>query len=282
VPHGVSFQPLMTLYLKDSTTQEVIINAAQSPLIFGCKLYPAGVTTNSQAGVGKLSSLYPIFETMQKQQLPLLIHGEVNDHEVDVFDREQVFIDKHLQDIVKQFPGLKIVFEHITTKDAVDFVLSGPSTLAATITPQHLLYNRNALFVGGLRPHHYCLPVLKRKVHQQALINAATSGNPKFFIGTDSAPHAKSQKESACGCAGIFSHHAAIEIYAHIFEEANALDKLENFTSRFGADFYQLPYNHDKIILKKQSWIIPEEYPYLNEAIIPFLASQNINWQRVS
>lgn len=282
VPNDVSFQPLMTLYLKDNTTPDIITHAAQSPLIFACKLYPAGVTTNSQAGVGKLLSLYSIFETMAKHQLPLLIHGEVNDHDVDVYDRERVFIDKHLQDIVKQFPDLKIVFEHITTKDAVDFVLSGPDTLAATITPQHLLYNRNALFVGGLRPHHYCLPVLKRKIHQEALINAAISGNPKFFIGTDSAPHAKSQKESACGCAGIFSHHAAIEIYAHIFDQANALDKLENFTSRFGADFYQLPYNQDKIILQKQSWTIPEEYPYLDESIIPFLASENISWQRVS
>jgi dihydroorotase len=282
VPSGANFKPLMTLYLKDNTTVDIIRAAAENAHVFACKLYPAGVTTNSQNGVENLTSLYPIFETMAKYQLPLLIHGEVNDPDVDVFDRERVFIDKHLQTIVKEFSNLKIVFEHITTIDAVDFVIDGPSTLAATITPQHLYYNRNALFLGGIKPHHYCLPVLKRKIHQEALIKAATSGNPKFFIGTDSAPHAKSQKESACGCAGIFSHHAAIEIYAHIFDKANALEKLEGFTSKFGADFYQLPYNQDKIILQKQDWTIVEEYPYQDEVIIPFLASQSLNWQRIS
>lgn len=280
VPKDTQFKPLITLYLRDSTTPEMIKQAKDTGLVFGCKLYPAGVTTNSQAGVASLEGLYPVFEAMAKVQLPLLIHGEVNDKDIDIFDREHVFIDRHLGEIIKRFPSLKIVLEHITTLDAVNFVLESPKNVAATITPQHLLLNRNDLLVGGIKPHHYCLPILKRQTHQQALINAAISGNPKFFIGTDSAPHAKSQKESHCGCAGIFSHHAAIELYAQVFEQENALDKLEGFTSKFGPDFYGLPYNKEKMTLTKKTWTIPEHYPYDNEVIIPFFATNSLNWQQ--
>ncbi len=274
------FTPLITLYLKDSTTAEIIRQAKDSGLVFGCKLYPAGVTTNSQAGVASLEGLYPVFEEMAKVGLPLLIHGEVNDKDIDIFDRERIFIDRHLTDILKRFPSLKIVLEHITTADAVNFVLEAPNNVAATITPQHLLLNRNDLLVGGIKPHHYCLPILKRQKHQQALIKAAISGNSKFFIGTDSAPHAKSQKESDCGCAGIFSHHAAIELYAQLFDQENALDKLEGFTSKFGPDFYGLPYNKEKMTLIKKPWKIPEQFSYDNDVLIPFFASNTLNWQQ--
>ncbi len=280
VQKDTQFNPLITLYLRDNTTPDMIIKAKETGLVFGCKLYPAGVTTNSQAGVASLEGLYPVFEAMAKVQLPLLIHGEVNDKDIDIFDRERIFIDRHLGDIIQRFPALKIVLEHITTYDAVDFILESPNNVAATITPQHLLLNRNDLLVGGIKPHHYCLPILKRQKHQQALIKAATSGNPKFFIGTDSAPHAKSQKESDCGCAGIFSHHAAIELYAQVFEQVNALDKLENFTSKFGPDFYGLPYNQTKMTLIKKSWTIPEQIAYDDEVLIPFFASNTLNWQQ--
>lgn len=282
VPTGSSFTPLMTLYLKDSTTPEIIKEAKQEGLLFGCKLYPAGVTTHSQAGVTQLEKLFPALETMATLQVPLLIHGEVNDPEVDIFDRERIFIEKHLTTLLKEFPTLKIVLEHITTQDAVQFIKESANNVAATITPQHLWLNRNALFSGGIQPHHYCLPVLKRKIHQQALIQAATSGNPKFFLGTDSAPHPQAQKESACGCAGIFSHHAAMEMYAHIFEQENALPLFEGFASKFGPDFYGLPYNKEKLILRKQNWDVPEKLAFGNDTLIPFLAAKTLNWQQIS
>lgn len=282
MPSSSRFTPLMILYLKDNTTQNIIKQAKEEADLFACKLYPAGVTTHSQAGVTQLEKLYPALEAMEALGVPLLIHGEVNDPEVDVFDRERFFIERHLGTLLTRFPHLKIVLEHITTQEAVEFVKQGPHTLAATITPQHLLLNRNALFTKGIQPHHYCLPILKRKTHQTALIKAVISGNPKFFIGTDSAPHPQSQKESACGCAGIFSHHAAIEIYAQIFEQHDALDKLEGFASKFGPDFYGLPYNKEKLILQKQNWTVPEKIAFGNETLIPFLATQSLSWQKVS
>lgn len=281
VPNGGDFEPLMTLYLTDATTPDDIIHAKQSGVVFACKLYPAGVTTNSSSGVTSFKSLYPVFEAMQNQQLPLLIHGEVNDKEIDVFDREAVFIERYCHDLVTTFPALNIVLEHITTSNAVDFVKASPHNVAATITPQHLLLNRNALFKGGIQPHHYCLPILKRQTHQAALIKAATSANPKFFIGTDSAPHPKSKKESACGCAGIFSHHAAIELYIMAFEQANALDKLEGFTSIFGPQFYRLPVNNTKMRIVKENWVIPKDINYANEALVPFYADEPLSWKVV-
>lgn len=281
IPKGTHFTPLMTLYLTDKTTPQIIHEAKQSQFIYGCKLYPAGVTTHSQAGVTQLNNLYPAFAAMEKHQIPLQIHGEVNDPDIDIFDRERVFIDRHLIPLAKQFPGLKIVLEHITTLEAVTFIESGPQTLAATITPHHLMLNRNAMFAGGARPHHYCLPILKRKGHQEALIKAATSGNPRFFIGTDSAPHPKSQKESACGCAGIYNHIGAIEMYAQIFEKAQRLDKLEGFTSQFGANFYGLPYNQEKFILRKRATTIPAKIDFGDEELVPFLAGETIPWQHV-
>lgn len=280
-PKDVNFTPLMTLYLTDATTPQIIQEAKASGIIFGCKLYPAGVTTHSQAGVSNLQHIYPILETMEKVGLPLLIHGEVNDAEVDIFDREAIFIDKHLVPLLAYFPALKIVLEHITTSEAVDFVKAAPANIGATITAHHLYYNRNALFVGGIKPHHYCLPVLKRKTHQDALIQAAISGNPHFFLGTDSAPHPISKKEAACGCAGIYTAHAAIEIYTEIFENHGALDKLEGFASRFGPDFYGLPYNTEKCILRKKSWRIPPTLPLGETKLIPFLAGEMISWEKI-
>ncbi len=279
IPAHLDFTPLMTLYLKDNTTPHIIEEAKESGVVYACKLYPAGVTTNSAQGVSSLEALYPALAAMEKCGLPLLIHGEVNDHDIDIFDREAIFIERYCQRLISAFPRLKIVLEHITTSDAVAFVKNAPSTVAATITPQHLLLNRNALFTGGIKPHHYCLPVLKRQSHQQALIEAATSGNPKFFIGTDSAPHAKSKKESACGCAGIFSHHAAIELYAMAFEQAGALDKLEGFTSLHGPAFYQLPLNTQKLTLIKESWQVPASIAYENETLIPFYAQETLSWK---
>ncbi|MBS0286600.1 MAG: dihydroorotase [Proteobacteria bacterium] len=279
IPEGVDFQPLMTLYLTEATTKDTIQEAKASGFVTACKLYPAGVTTNSAQGVNTLETLFPAFEAMEKAKLPLLIHGEVNDKDVDVFDREKIFIERYAQTLINTFPSLKIVFEHITTSEAVDFVKTAPFTVAATITPQHLLLNRNALFIGGIRPHHYCLPVLKRQTHQEALIKAATSGNPKFFIGTDSAPHAKSKKESFCGCAGIFSHHAALELYATAFDEANALDKLEGFTSLFGPRFYDLPVNTGKIRLTKENWEVPHTMTYEDESLVPFYAGLTLSWK---
>jgi len=279
---GTDFEPLMTLYLTDNTSPDEIIAARKSCFIKGVKLYPAGATTNSDAGVTDIRNCDATLEEMQKSGLPLLVHGEETDPQVDVFDRENVFIDKTLQPLTQRFPDLKIVFEHITTKQAADFVLQSGDNIAATITPQHLLFNRNALFQGGLQPHHYCLPVLKRDTHQQALLQVIRSGNNKFFLGTDSAPHAKHKKESACGCAGIFSAHAAIEIYTSIFEQQDALDKLEAFASFNGPDFYGLPRNSKTITLIKEDWTIPDEYPLGNETLVPFLAGETISWKLVA
>ena len=276
---GTDFEPLMTLYLTDNTSVDEIIAARKSCFIKGLKLYPAGATTNSDAGVTDIRNCDAALEEMQKAGLPLLIHGEVTDPQVDVFDRESVFIDKILRPLRQRFPELKIVFEHITTKEAAEFVLQSDNNIGATITPQHLLFNRNALFHGGLQPHNYCLPVLKRDSHQQALLAVIRTGNSKFFLGTDSAPHDKHKKESACGCAGIFSAHAAIEIYTSIFEQQGALDKLEAFASFNGPDFYGLPRNSNTITLKKEDWKVPDEYPLGTGKLVPFLAGQTINWK---
>jgi dihydroorotase len=276
---GTDFEPLMTLYLTDNTSADEIIAARKSCFIKGLKLYPAGATSNSSAGVTNIRNCDAPLEEMQKSGLPLLIHGEVTDPEIDIFDREKVFIEKTLQPLMQRFPELKIVFEHITTKEAADFVQQSGNNIAATITPQHLLLNRNALFQGGLQPHNYCLPVLKRDSHQQALLETIRGGSNKFFLGTDSAPHAKHTKESACGCAGIFSAHAAIETYTGIFEQQNALDNLEAFASFNGPDFYGLPRNSKTITLNKQDWQVPEYYPMGNDKLVPFLAEQTISWK---
>jgi dihydroorotase len=278
-PENSDFQALMTLYLTDNTKAEEIQRAYDSDIIHAVKLYPAGATTNSDAGVTNLKLCYPALEQMQTLGMPLLVHGEVTDADIDVFDREQVFIDRILEPLLQDFPELKVVFEHITTNDAVSFVCSQGKQIAATITPHHLLLNRNDLLVGGIHPHNYCLPVLKRNTHQQALIKAAISGNPKFFLGTDSAPHAQNAKETACGCAGIYSSHAAIELYAEAFDAAGSLDKLEGFASFFGPDFYNLPRNNRTITLKKQAWTVPEQYEFSGQSLIPMRAGQEILWQ---
>ncbi len=282
IPPNMHFKPLMTLYLTDQTTPAEIKRAHNSGLIYACKLYPAGATTHSESGVTRIDAIYPALEAMQAHQLPLLVHGEVVDPDIDVFDREQVFIERILAPLHQRYPQLRIVFEHITTRAAVDFVLSCNDKLGATITPQHLLYNRNALFHGGLRPHFYCLPVLKRETHRQALLEAAISGNPKFFLGTDSAPHGKHQKESACGCAGIYSAHAGIEFYAEAFDAAGSLDKLETFASLNGARFYGLAVNTDTITLEKQDWTVPAEYPLGNSALVPLRAGDNVHWRCIT
>ena len=273
------FQPLMTLYLTDNTPSEEVVKAQQSGMVYGVKYYPAGATTNSDSGVTDIRKCDDVLETMQRINLPLLIHGEVTDPEIDVFDREQVFIDQILIPLTQRYPQLRIVLEHITTSDAVHFVEESTENIAASITVHHLMLNRNALFHGGLNPHHYCLPVLKREKHRHALLQAVISGNTKFFLGTDSAPHAQVYKETACGCAGIYTAHAAIELYAEVFEQANALDKLEAFASFHGADFYQLPRNQDTITLIKDSWTIPDYYALGEEKLIPLCASQQINWR---
>jgi dihydroorotase len=273
------FEPLMTLYLTDTTSADEIRRAADSDFVHAVKLYPAGATTNSDAGVAELEGLYPTLEAMQEVDLPLLIHGEVTDHAVDIFDREKVFIDRHLAPIVARFPGLRVVLEHITTADAVDFVSTAPGNVAATITAHHLLLNRNDMLVGGIRPHYYCLPVLKRNTHQAALLRAATSGSPRFFLGTDSAPHATGRKETACGCAGCYTAHAALELYAEAFEAAGALDRLEAFASHFGADFYRLPRNRDRIILRKTSWTVPTRLPIADTHMTPLRAGEAVAWQ---
>ena len=276
------FEPLMTLYLTDNTSAEEIILAEKSCFVKAVKLYPAGATTNSSAGVSDIRKCDAALAAMEEAGLPLLVHGEVTDPDVDVFDRENAFIDRVLMPLMNRFPKLKIVFEHITTADAVDFVLNTGLTIGATITPQHLLLNRNAMFKGGLRPHNYCLPVLKREQHRQALLHAATSGNKKFFLGTDSAPHAKDKKESGCGCAGIFSAHAAIEMYATAFEEMNALDKLEGFASFNGPDFYGLSRNTETVTLERVPWLVPDSYPLANgETLIPMMAGETINWKLI-
>lgn len=282
VPAGRSFDPLMVLYLTDQTSPQEIAAAAASPHVHGVKLYPAGATTNSASGVRDLSSLYPLLEVMEKHDLPLLVHGEVTDAAVDIFDREKGFIDRHLSPIVKRFLALRVVFEHITTADAVDFVEAAPANVAATITPQHLMYNRNDMLVGGIRPHLYCLPILKAGVDQLALQRAAISGNAKFFLGTDSAPHARHTKESACGCAGCYSAPVAIELYAAIFEQLGALDRLESFASHFGADFYRLPRNTSRLRLERHESLVPERLPYIGEdGIIPLTAGKPLQWQLI-
>ena len=273
------FDPLMTLYLTDNTSPDEIVSAKQSGHIHAVKYYPAGATTNSDSGVTDITKVYDTLATMAEQDIPLLVHGEVVDNTVDIFDREKIFIDRVLKPIHENIPQLRIVFEHITTQDAVQYVLSSNKNIAATITPHHLLFNRNAMLVGGIRPHYYCLPVLKRNTHQQALIEAATSGNPKFFLGTDSAPHAKSAKETACGCAGIYSAHAAIEFYATAFERAGKLDKLEGFASIYGADFYQLPRNKQQITLTKKDWDVPNNFQAGEEKLIPLLAGETLSWK---
>jgi dihydroorotase len=279
VPAGRDFQPLMTLYLTDNTTAAEIQKAHQSGSVHAVKLYPAGATTNSDAGVTDLALCADALTEMARLDMPLLIHGEVTDADIDIFDREKTFIDRILKPLLNRYPTLRIVLEHITTADAVDFVMQADKNIAATITPHHLLLNRNDLLVGGVRPHHYCLPILKRRTHQQALIEAATSGNPKFFLGTDSAPHVQGAKESACGCAGIYSAHAALELYAEAFEQANALDKLENFASHFGPDFYRLPRNMKSITLKKENWNVPEFYNFNEQNLIPLRAGNMISWK---
>lgn len=279
VPEGGTLEPLMTLYLTDYTTAQIIHEAKQSGIIYGCKLYPAGSTTNSENGVTRWDSLFSILEKMEEVDLPLLVHGEVTDPEIDIFDREAEFLSTKLSQLVQKFPKLRIVLEHITTHDAVDFVLSSSNNIAATITPHHLLLNRNDIFSGGIRPHHYCLPILKRRHHQEALIKAATSGHPKFFLGTDSAPHSKETKEASCGCAGIYSAHAAIEFYCEVFEQHNALDKLEPFASFHGPDFYHLPRNTKKIQLIKMDWEVPDSFNYAHSQLVPLRASTKLHWK---
>ncbi len=279
LPNGLQFEPLMTLYLTDNTSGVEIKKASESGFVHAVKYYPAGATTNSDSGVTDLNKCSQVFEVMQNLGMPLLMHGEVTDGDVDVFDREKVFIDRNMKPLLARFPELKVVFEHITTRDAAQFVTAAPANVAATITPHHLLMNRNAMFAGGMRPHHYCLPILKREEHRQALVEAAISGSPKFFLGTDSAPHPKSAKESACGCAGMYSAHAAIELYAEVFDAENALAKLEAFASFYGADFYGLPRNQDQITLVKESWQVPAEMEFGDDLLVPLRAGQSVQWR---
>jgi len=281
LPASLQFEPLMTLYLTDNTTAAEIRTAKNSGLIHGVKYYPAGATTHSDAGVTDIAKCAAAFSAMEEVGLPLLIHGEVTDPTVDVFDREQVFIEQVLAPLVQRHPQLKVVLEHITTQQAVAFVQSAAPRIAATITAHHLLYNRSHMFAGGIRPHLYCLPVLKRETHRAALIAAASSGNPKFFLGTDSAPHAKQVKESACGCAGIYSAHAALELYAEAFEAVGALDKLEAFASDFGADFYGLPRNTQQITLVRESWKVPADFDFGADRLVPLRAGESVAWRLV-
>ncbi len=279
VPAGVSFQPLMTLYLTDNMEVEEISRARASGVVHAVKYYPAGATTNSDSGVTDIRRVYPVLEAMAEQGMPLLVHGEVTDPAVDVFDREAVFIERVLLPLLADIPSLKIVFEHITTREAVELVRQTPERLGATITPQHLMMNRNAIFQGGINPHHYCLPVLKREEHRQALVDAATSGDSRFFLGTDSAPHARTAKESACGCAGMYSAHAALEFYAQVFEEAGALERLEAFASFHGPDFYGLPRNSDSITLVREAWQLPRAISFGKEELIPLGAGEVLSWR---
>ncbi len=273
------FQPLMTLYLTDNTAISEIKQIAENEHVHAIKYYPAGATTNSDHGVTDIEKVYPLFEYMADLSIPLLIHGEVTDPEIDIFDREKVFIEQTLLPLINRFENLRVVLEHITTSDAVAFVQNGPETLAATITAHHLIQNRNALFENGIRPHNYCLPVLKRESHRQALLDIVASGHPRFFLGSDSAPHAREAKESACGCAGVYSAHSAIELYASVFEELGVLDKFEAFASFNGADFYGLARNTGKITLEKVEWVIPESFAFADSEIVPFLAGEKCNWK---
>jgi dihydroorotase len=281
LPAGLTFEPLMTLYLTDRTGADEIRRARESGFVVGAKLYPAGATTNSDSGVTSVDRLWPALEAMAESGLVLQVHGEVTEPSVDVFDREQAFIDRVLGRIVERVPGLKVVFEHVTTREAVDFVRSARAGVAATITPQHLLHNRNAMFEGGIRPHMYCLPVLKREDDREALVAAATSNDARFFLGTDSAPHAVHTKEVACGCAGIFSAHASIELYAEAFEQAGRLERLQAFASERGPDFYGRPRNLDTITLRREPWAVPQRYPFGGDEIVPMRAGSPVNWRLV-
>jgi dihydroorotase len=280
LPEGSPFEPLMTLYLTDNTPAEEIERAHASGLVHAVKLYPAGATTNSDSGVTDLSHCDGAVAAMACLGIPLLVHGEVTSADIDIFDREAVFIERVMKPLLERHPDLKVVFEHITTADAAEFVAAAPANVAATITVHHLLFNRNHMLVGGIRPHYYCLPILKRERHRQALLAAATSGSPKFFLGTDSAPHAQGDKESACGCAGAYTAPAAIELYATAFEQAGALDRLEGFASHFGADFYGLPRNADSVTLVREPWQLPESLPYAGgQRIVPLMAGETLEWK---
>ncbi|MBI5659072.1 MAG: dihydroorotase [Nitrosomonadales bacterium] len=279
LPASSVFRPLMTLYLTDNTPAQEIGRARSSGAVHAVKLYPAGATTNSDAGVTDIRKAYPALEAMQRCNMPLLVHGEVTDPAVDIFDREAAFIERVLLPLLKDLPELRVVFEHITTKDAAQFVAGAPDNIAATITAHHLLYNRNAMLAGGIRPHYYCLPVLKRETHREALVRAVASGNRKFFLGTDSAPHARHTKETACGCAGCYTAHAAIELYAEAFEQADALDKLEGFASFYGADFYGLPRNTQQITLRKEEWQVPETAGFGEHRLVPLRAGERVKWK---
>jgi dihydroorotase len=278
---GSDFQPLMTLYLTDSTRPAEIERARASGVVHAVKYYPAGATTNSESGVTDIARCYDTLAAMAESGMPLLVHGEVTDAQVDIFDRERVFIERTLAPLAERFPGLKLVLEHITTREAAAFVETAPGKVAATITAHHLLMNRNAIFEGGVRPHHYCLPVLKREEHRLALVRAATSGNPRFFLGTDSAPHARQTKEHACGCAGIYTAHAALELYAEAFEQARALDKLEGFAAEHGADFYGLPRNVGRITLRREPWRVPDQLDYAQDRLVPLRAGAAVAWSLV-
>jgi dihydroorotase len=279
LPTGARFTPLMTLYLTDQTSAAEVARAKASGFVHAIKYYPAGATTNSESGVTALERAYPAIAAMEREGMVLAVHGEVTDPDVDMFDRERVFVETLLTRIVRDFPGLKVVLEHVTTLEAAAFVRESTANVGATITPHHLLWSRNALFVGGIRPHFYCLPILKRETHRQALIAAATSGNPRFFLGTDSAPHARHTKEAACGCAGCYSAHAALELYAEAFDDAAALPQLEGFASHFGADFYGLPRNTDTVTLVREAWNAPAEYPFGAESLVPLRAGEAIRWR---
>jgi dihydroorotase len=276
---GAKFEPLMTLYLTDETPPAAIVDAKASAIVKAVKYYPAGATTNSASGVTDIRRCDAVLDAMQYYGMPLLVHGEVTDRDVDVFDREAVFLERTLAPLLARFPRLKVVVEHITTQEAAAFVERAPANVGATITAHHLLMNRNALFAGGMRPHHYCLPVLKGETHRRALVKAATSGNPKFFLGTDTAPHSRGSKECDCGAAGIYTAHAALELYAEAFEAAGALDKLEGFASHFGADFYGLPRNSGRVTLEKAPWEVPREYPFGDETVVPLRAGQELGWR---
>lgn len=278
-PAGSQFEPLMVLYLTDNTTAEDIHQAHATGFVKAVKLYPAGATTNSESGVTDIFAKADVFSAMQDCAMPLLIHGEVTDNDIDIFDREAVFIKRTLEPLLQQFPTLKVVLEHITTEDAVNFVKQAPDHIGATITAHHLLFNRNHMLVGGIRPHYFCLPILKRNKHQQALIQAATSGSPKFFLGTDSAPHATNKKEASCGCAGCYTAYAAIELYAEAFDKAGALDKLEGFASVFGPNFYQLPVNTQRITLQKKAWQAPKTLDFADTQLTPLGAEETLQWQ---
>ncbi|MCQ4243094.1 dihydroorotase [Stutzerimonas stutzeri] len=278
-PKGSAFEPLMVLYLTDGTQPDEIRAAKSSGHVYAAKLYPAGATTNSASGVTRIDNIFPVLEIMAEVGLPLLVHGEVTRSEVDIFDREKYFIDEQLSRITERFPTLKVVFEHITTRDAVQFVEGASSNVGATITAHHLLYNRNHMLVGGIRPHFFCLPILKRNIHQEALLDAATSGSPQFFLGTDSAPHAQHAKENACGCAGCYTAFAAIELYAEAFEQRNALNRLEPFASHFGADFYGLPRNTEQITLVREPWSVPGNLPFGEHNLVPLRAGETLQWR---